>query len=101
MYTEKKDKVAAVFSYLGWVFWIAAFIIRNKDDQLSRRHLNQGLMLAIAETITGLMTRFHGLVGFAGGVFSLGIVVLSIMGIVRALKESAEPLPIIGDTALI
>ena len=101
MYTEKKDKVAAVFSYLGWVFWVIAFIIRNKDDALSRRHLNQGLLLAIAETITGLMTRFHGLIGFAGGILSLGIVILSIMGIVQALKERYEPLPIVGDIALI
>ncbi len=101
MYTEKKDKVAAIFSYLGWLFWIVAFIIRNKDDQLSRHHLNQGFILAVAGSITGIMTRFHGLIRHAGSLLSLGVLVLAIIGIVRAAKGSDEPLPIIGDIKLI
>lgn len=101
MYTEKKDKVAAVFSYLGWVFWAIAFIIRNKDDALSRHHLNQGLVLAIAETITGVLTGFRGIFRLGGGILSMGLLVLTIMGIARAVKESDEPLPIIGDIKLL
>ena len=101
MYTEKKDKVAAVLSYLGWVFWIIAFVIRNKDDELSHRHLNQGLVLAVAQTLVGVMTRFHGLVGFAGGILGMGIAILMIMGIVSALRERWEPLPFIDDVRLI
>lgn len=101
MYTEKKDKVAAIFSYLGWFFWIVAFIIRDKNDELSSRHLNQGLILAIAGTITGVMTRFHGLIGLAGGILSAAVVILSIMGILQALKGRYEPLPIVGDIASI
>ncbi len=99
MYTEKKDKFAAVFSYLGWVFWIIAFIIRNKGDELSHRHLNQGLVLAVAGTITGVMTRFHGLIGLAGDILSIAVAILSIMGIVQALKGRYEPLPVVGDIA--
>lgn len=101
MYTQKKDKVAAVFSYLGWVFWIAAFILRDRDDALSRHHLNQGLVLAVAGTVAGVLTRFHGLVGLAGGVLGLGVGILSLMGIVRALRGSREPLPVIDGISLI
>ena len=101
MYTETKDKVAAIFSYLGWIFWIVAFIIRNKDDQLSRRHLNQGLLLAIAGSLAGILTRFHGLAALAGSVLSVGILALSIAGIVRAAKGSDQPLPVVGDIQLI
>ena len=100
MYTEKKDKVAAIFSYLGWIFWVVAFIIRNKDDQLSRVHLNQGFLLAIAGSITGLLTRFHGILRFVGNVLSVGVLLLVIMGIVRAAKGSDEPLPFVGDIRL-
>ena len=100
MYTEKKDKVAAIFSYLGWIFWVVAFIIRNKDDQLSRVHLNQGFLLAIAGSITGLLTRLHGILRFAGNVLSVGVLLLVIMGIVRAAKGSDEPLPFVGDIRL-
>lgn len=100
MYTEKKDKIAAVLSYLGWVFWIIAFIVRDKDDALSRRHLNQGLMLAIAGTATRLMARAHGLIGFAGDILSVAVVILSVMGLLQALRERYEPLPVVGDIAL-
>ena len=101
MYTEKKDKLAAVFSYLGWVFWIIGFIIRNKDDALSRHHLNQGFLLCIAETVVGLLSRVRGIIGTAAGIVSLGILVLTIMGIIRAVKGSDEPLPIIGGVKLL
>ena len=101
MYTETKDKVAAIFSYLGWIFWIIAFIIRNKDDQLSRLHLNQGLLLAIAGSVAGILTRFHGIFTFVGGVLSVGALVLAIMGIVRAVKGSSQPLPLIGGIQLL
>ena len=101
MYTEKRDKVAAVFSYLGWIFWVVAFIIRNKDDQLSRRHLNQGFLLAIAGSISGILTRFHGLLSLAGDILGVGVLVLVIMGIVRAVRGSNEPLPFVGDIQLI
>ena len=101
MYTEKKDKVAAVFSYLGWVFWVVAFIIRNRNDSLSRHHLNQGFILAIAGTLVGVLSRLHGLFGFVASILGIGIALLSIVGIVRALQGSDEPLPIVGDIQLI
>ena len=99
MYTEKKDKVAAIFSYLGWVFWIVAFVIRNRTDELSGRQLSQGLVLAIAGTVSGVMTRFHGLIGLAGGVLSAAVVILSVMGIRQAVRGRYEPLPFVGDIA--
>ena len=101
MYTEKKDKFAAVFSSLGWVFWAVAFLIRGRDDALSRRHLNQGFLLAIAGSISAILNRFHGLLSLAGDVLGIGVLVLVIMGIVRAARGSDEPLPIVGDIQLI
>ena len=101
MYTEKKDKIAAVFSYLGWVFWIAAFVIRNKDDALSRHHLNQGFVLAIAHIIIGVLTHFHGFFGLAAGVLGFGVALLSIQGIISALWGSNSPLPVIGEIQLL
>lgn len=101
MYTEKKDKIAAVFSYLGWVFWIVAFVIRNKDDALSHHHLNQGLVLAIAHIIIGVFAHLHGLFGLAAGVLGFGVALLSIQGIISALRGSNNPLPVIGEIQLL
>ena len=101
MYTEGKDKAAAILSYLTWICWIIAFIIRNRDDKLSGHHLNQGLVLGILGSIATLIERLNGIFDFIGGIIGLGVLVLSIMGIVRAAKGSDEPLPIIGDIKLI
>ena len=101
MYTEKKDKIAAVFSYLGWVFWIVAFVIRNKDDALSYHHLNQGFVLAIAHIIIGVFAHFHGLFGLAAGVLGFGVALLSIQGIISALRGSNSPLPVIREIQLL
>ena len=102
MYTEKKDKIAAIICYLfTWIGWIIAFIIRNKDDALSRHHLNQGLVLAIIASVATLLSRLHGLFAIVGEIADIGVLVLCIMGIVRAAKGSDEPLPIIGDIKLL
>ena len=100
MYLESKDKVAAVFSYLGWLFWLIALIMRNKDDALLHHHMNQGLVLAIAQTIASLMTRADGILGYVGSVCGLVVLVLTIMGSVRAVKGSDEPLPVIENFKL-
>lgn len=101
MYTEKKDKIAAVFSYLGWVFWIAAFVIRNKDDALSRHHLNQGFVLSIAHIIIGVFAHSHGIFGLAADILGFGVVLLSIQGIISALRGSSSPLPVVGEIQLL
>ncbi|MBE5808097.1 MAG: hypothetical protein E7317_07140 [Clostridiales bacterium] len=101
MYTEKKDKFAAVFSYLGWIFWIVAFVIRNRDDRLSHYHLNQGLILAVAGTAASILSRMHGIFGTAAGLLGVGVALLSVVGIIHALTGSEEPLPIIGGMQLI
>ncbi len=101
MYTDKKDKAAAILSYFSWIGWVIAFIIRNKEDQLSRLHLNQGFILAIAGSVTHALSRFHGLFGLVGDILSVFVLILAIVGIVRAVKGSDEPLPFVGDIRLI
>lgn len=101
MHTDKKNRIAAVISYLGWPLWIVAFIIRDKGDGLSRHHLNQGFVLAVAQTVVGILTRFHGLFGLAGRLMGMAVLVLTVMGIISAVRASYEPLPVIGDVKLI
>ena len=101
MYTQTKDKVAAILCYFTWICWIVAFIIRDRDDELSHRHLNQGFVLAIIGSVATLLTRVGGLFDTIGNIVSLGVLILSIMGIVRAARNSGEPLPLIGNIRLI
>lgn len=101
MYTDKKSKAAAIIGYLFvWLGVIVALILRDKDDALSRHHLNQAIVLATAECIASLMIKLGGIFAAVGEVADVALLVLAIMGIIRAAKGSAEPLPIIGDFKL-
>ena len=102
MYTDKKSKAAAIIGYLFvWIGVIVAFILRDKDDALSRHHLNQAIVLATAECIASLMIKLRGIFAVVGEVADVALLILALMGIYRAAKGSAEPLPIIGGIKLI
>ena len=58
----EKSKLLAVVSYITWVGWIIALIMRDKNDSLVSCHLNQALMLNIVCTIGSIISRF-GLIG--------------------------------------
>ena len=101
MYKNGKCKAAAILAYFTWLCWIIGLLIRDKDDELSRHHLNQGLVLALAGSIATLIERLNGIFDIIGGVIGLAVFILSVMGIVRAAKGSSEPLPFVGDIKLL
>ena len=92
----KHSKLFSVLSYITWVGWFIAFFCRDRGDTLVRRHLNQGLVLALVASAASLLSRLGGVFGALGGLVDLACFVLTIMGIVRAVKASEEPLPLIG-----
>lgn len=102
MYKNGKCQAAAIICYLfTWIGWVIAFIIRDKDDELSLHHLNQGLILAIIASVATLITRLRGLFAIVGEIADVAVLLLCIMGIVRAAKGSDEPLPFVGDIKLL
>ena len=101
MYTEKKDKVAAVFSYLGWIFWIIAFIIRDKYDEFQTHHLNQALMINLLKIAGGLCVALPHVGDYVSSAVGVAALVLLIMGIYRAVNWRTDPLPFIGEFHLV
>ena len=97
----KNTRIYSVISYITWIGFAIAFFCRDKDDQLVRRHLNQALTINLIETAARIIGRLGGIFGALAGIVDLCVLVLFIMGIVRACKLSDEPLPIIGDIQLI
>ena len=95
------SKLFSVISYITWIGWLIAFIGRDKRDMLVRQHLNQALVLNIASTIANILVGFRGILGMAGSIINLAILILFIMGLVRAFKMNSEPLPIIGGITLL
>ena len=95
------SKLYSVLSYFTWIGWIISFILHDRRDGLVRQHLNQALILNVCSSIGTFLTRFDGIVGWAGGIINIAVLVLFILGIVRAFKMSAEPLPLIGELRIL
>lgn len=96
-----KPKTVAIISYITWIGWIIAFCKRDKENAFCTQHINQALALNLASIVVSWLASRKGVVGTIGSILDLGILVLAIMGLVRAVKESAEPLPVIGEIKLI
>ncbi len=98
---ENKSRLWSIVSYITWVGWIVAFLLHDKQDSLSHHHVNQSLLINIIETVGLALTRLGGVFAFAGYLIQIGAFVLWVMGIVRAIRQSEEPLPVIGGIKLI
>ncbi len=95
------SKGLAVLSYITWIGWLIALLARNKEDALVKQHLNQALVLNLISTVCSILTRLGSVFTYVAGIVELAAFVFCIWGIVRAIKGSAEPLPLIGELRLI
>lgn len=86
----------SILSYLGILFLVP--YLTQKGDDFARYHANQGLLLFITSALTQTVGRAFGLVGLAGGVFTLFCMV---KGISNVLHGKKEPLPLIGGFNLL
>jgi len=102
---EKKvideGKSLAWLSYLGLLLLIPLLV--NKDNEYSKFHVKQGLVLLISGIAASIVSIIFGFIPVIGWLISMAVwiflLVLSIMGIVNALTEKAVPLPVIGKYA--
>ena len=97
----QKNKGMAVLAYLSWLVLIPIFAA--KDSKFARFHANQGLVLAIAEIVCGVVLGILSALPFIGwifgiveGLFSLVCLGFTIIGIVNAVNGKAKELPIVG-----
>ena len=102
----EKNRIISLFSYLSWLVLIP--LIVGKDSKFAKFHVNQGLVLAIAEVLCILIVRILShipiirlIAGIAGSVLGVVFFIFAILGIVNAVNGKAKELPIIGNIKLI
>jgi uncharacterized membrane protein len=107
---NKKDiednKTMAILAYLSILVIIP--ILMARGSKYAMFHANQGLVLAIAEVVVGVVISFLSwipLVGIiaslVGGLIGLASLVLMIFGIMSVLNGRAKKLPIVGEITII
>ena len=79
----KRSKLFAVLSYITWIGFVVSFLLRDKNDTLVRRHLNQALIINLIGTVGTILTRAGGILATGGSILGIACLVLSIMGIVE------------------
>ena len=103
----EQNKVMGVLAYLSWLVLIPLFAA--KESPFARFHVNQGLVLAIAEiawaivfmVLTTILTAILPVLGIILALIqwigNIIFFVFSILGIINAAKGLAKELPIIGN----
>lgn len=102
----EQNKLISLFSYLSWLVLIP--ILTAPNSPYARFHANQGIVLAIAETILNIVFTILGFMPFIGwifliisGIISLFCFALTVFGIVNAVNGKAKRLPLTGRIILI
>ncbi len=98
---NQKSNLAAVIAYITWVGFFVALVLGDRNDDFTRMHLNQALVLNLAGIAAGVIAIVPLIGTIAGGILEVAVLVLDIMGIARAASWSMEPLPFISDIHLI
>ena len=86
---SQDEKLWAALSYL----WIVSLIVlaTKKNNEYIRHHANQGVLLFVLS--------FVGLIPLIGWLISLLILILMVLGLIKALQGEKWVLPLLGKTA--
>ena len=99
-------KTTDIVAYLTPLGFILAFLVGTKAE--SRFHLNQALVLILAEVLVEIVDAILAHIPLINVVASIllaivaiGLVVLWIMGLVSAIKGEEKPVPVLGEIQLL
>ena len=97
----EQNKTLAIIGYLGILFLVP--LLAAPKSQFAQYHARQGLALFILEIVVIVLWWILVFIPFVGALIDfllwVGIIVLTIMGILNASKGEMKPLPLIGGLA--
>ena len=92
-------KVTGILAYFSLVLWIVAYCAGDKEG--AKFHLNQALVLTIANIIITIISRITVVGAIIGAILAIVWLVFWIMGLISAIKEEEKPLPLIGGIQIL
>ncbi len=93
--TVDNATLMGIFSYLGPLVLVP--LLTTKDNTFVRFHTRQGLVLFVAEIALWMITMMLPMLAFLFMFVNLGLIILSILGIVNVINKKQEELPIVGQ----
>lgn len=93
-------KTTGIIAYITWIGWIVAYCAGDKEG--AKFHLNQALVIWIGSIINYVLIFMPlGMLGFIRYLFSLAIFAAWIFGLIAAIKEEENEIPVIGQIKLL
>lgn len=93
----EKNTLMAILAYIGPLILVSYLLA--KDDAFVKFHIKQGLLLVIGEVATWMIMVTIWVLFPLLQLVNLAILVLAIIGIVRAAQGQTKELPLIGHLA--
>lgn len=100
------NKGMAVLSYFSILVLIPVFAAKNSP--FARFHANQGMILFVIEAILWVVSMVLGWIPVIGWLLSiviwvleLGLLALSVLGIINAVQGQAKELPVLGGIRIL
>lgn len=97
------NKAIGIVAYITIIGWIIAFIVHKGKDNKSKLagyHIEQSLGLIIVAVILAvignILVAIAGIFSFILLLINLAIIVLWVLGLLNAINEKHEPIPLIG-----
>lgn len=98
-------KTTDIVAYITPIGLILAFLIGDREN--SKFHINQALVIFLAEILVGIAERILGrvpLLGWIGeiicGIIGLILFIFWIIGLVSACQGTEKRVPVLGDLEL-
>jgi uncharacterized membrane protein len=93
---EGKNTTMAIIAY--FIFFVP-LLTDSKNDPFVKYHVKQSLALVIIAFANALIGNIIHFWYFFGGIVSLGLLVLWIMGLINAAGGKMQPVPVVGKLA--
>lgn len=96
------NKAIGIISYITLIGWIIAFILHRSNEERSAAagfHIEQALGLLILGLIFSVAFTVLAFIPFLGLLILpawLGFFVLWLLGLINAIQEKQEPIPLVG-----
>ncbi len=91
-------KVTGILAYITWIGWLVAFFAGDKEG--AKFHLNQALIVNIAQIIIGVLGVIP-FVNIVAGLLGIFVFVCWIIGLIAACKEEEKEIPLIGGIQIL
>lgn len=92
--SEPESKAMGIVAYLfGWIGLIIAACAGNREDEFTKFHINQALMIDICSLIV--------IIPVIGQILWVVLLVFRIIGLIWAISGKMYSLPIVGNVKLI